>query len=244
MTPGLTTLWLAWREGGLRRPVLVAVTAGGFSAFWVGPAAADHCGGHGHASGGMLQAQCASFALFEWMLMVAAMMTPLIVPTLNHVWHSSLAHRRFDSLVAIGLGYGACWAVAGIVLMPAAAALGQGWGAAFAILALAVAWSCSPIAQYARNRCHRVRGINPFGLAADRDSFVQGVVAGGPCVLACWPWMLVPMAAPGGHLALTAAVTLVLFLERLAEPRRPAWRAPAAVETIRLLLPRRERTIC
>jgi len=235
VTPGLVALRLAWSRGGLRGPVLIALAALLASAYWE-TRSQGYGSGHHHAVAGGLQ--CASIGLFEWMLMVVAMMTPLLVPTINHVWHSSLARRRFDALLALGLGYGVCWALAGMLLMPVAALWGQGWTRAFAVLAASIAWSCSPISQYARNRCHRVRGIHPFGLAADRDSFVQGLAAGAPCVLACWPWMLVPMSVPAGHAVLTLAVTLVLFLERLDEPRKPAWRTAPALTVLRLLSPR------
>jgi len=241
MSPGLSALQLAWRRGGLRGPVLVALGAWLLLAYLEGRGQGARCGGgHHHAAAG--GGPCASLGLIDWLLMVAAMMTPLLVPIINHVWRSSLARRRFDSLLALGLGYGACWAAAGAVLIPAAAALGQGWPTAAAIAAASVAWSCSPIAQYARNRCHRVRGIHPFGWAADRDSLAQGAMAGGPCVLACWPWMLVPMSVPVGHAGVTLAVTLFLFLERLGEPRKPAWRVSPALTTLRLLIPRRTST--
>ena len=238
MTPGLTALRLAWREGGLRGPVLFALAAWAGLVLWDVNAGGPPCGGTHHATATGLSGRCVATASFELMLMVAAMMTPLVAPIFNHVWRSSLAHRRPDSLAAVALGYGACWMAAGAVLVPAAATWGRSWSAALATLALSVAWSCSPAAQYARNRCHRVRGISPFGLAADRDSFVQGVMTGAPCVLACWPWMLVPMAVPAGHHAAAVAVTLLLFLERLARPRSPAWRSPPALEALRLLGPR------
>jgi len=237
MSPGLTGLRLAWREGGLRGPVLIALGASLLLGAGAVPGGAGRCGGGHHAAAGPA---CAPLLLAEWLVMVAAMMTPLLVPTVNHVWRSSLRHRRADALLALGAGYGLCWAAAGLVLLPVATTIGHGWITAAALFASALAWSCSPVAQYARNRCHRVRGIDPFGLAADRDSFVQGAMAGGPCVLACWPWMLVPMSAPAGHAALTAAVTLILFLERLAAPRAPSWRPPPASETLRLLFPLRK----
>jgi predicted metal-binding membrane protein len=245
MSPGLTALRLAWRDGGVRGAVSVAAGAWLLLYLWrpsagPGPCPGGHHGAataahHGAATAGF---HCTSVLLSDWMLMVAAMMAPLLVPMVNHVWRSSLPRRRFDSLLALAAGYGLCWAAVGILLMPVSATIGQSWFAAAALGATGLAWSSSPIAQYARNRCHRLRGIDPFGIAADRDSFLQGVMAGGPCVLACWPWMLLPMSAPKFHLALALAVTAVLFLERLAKSKRPAWRAPPVLETLALLAPR------
>lgn len=173
--------------------------------------------------------------------MVAAMMPPLVVPALNHVLRSSFKDRRADTVLCFALGYASVWAVAGIPLVPLMTGLGRllpGWSACLVLLGVAIAWGSSPLAQFARNRCHRLRGINPFGLAADRDSFLQGLTTGLPCALACWPWMLVPMAAPANGLPLMAAVTIVLFLESLAPPRLPLWRSPPAIETLGLIVRR------
>lgn len=220
----------------MRGPVWVAVAAFLVSlAVTQSQAGGAVCASHMHGVSGT---SCSSLMMFDWMLMVAAMMPPLVVPVIGHVWRSSFPGRRADSVLSFALGYASVWGLAGILLMPAAADLARilpGWGASLAFLALSIGWSSSPLAQVARNRGHRVRSINPYGFAADRDSFLQGLLTGCPCVLACWTWMLVPMAAPTGNHLLMVGVTAVLFLESLAPPKRPLWQTPPAIVMLRQL---------
>lgn len=242
MTPGLQGLRLAWREGGLRWPVGVAVAALALSALWAPHGhGAEACAAHMHAGHAGAAAQCPSSVMRGWMLMVAAMMPPLLVPAINHVLRSSFRDRRVDTVLSFALGYVAVWGAASIPLVPVLAIVGRflpGWSGCLVLLGVAIAWGSSPLAQFARNRCHRLRGINPFGLAADRDAFLQGLTTGVPCVLACWPWMLVPMSAPANGLALMALVTIFLFLESLAPPKPPSWQSPPAIRMLGLVVRR------
>jgi predicted metal-binding membrane protein len=177
--------------------------------------------------------------LLAWLLMLVAMMPPLLAQPVVHVWHSSLAARRPRALALFALGYASVWMAMAGVLIPGAIALRLAASdkAAVLALALALAWSCSPTAQAARNRCHRVYRLAPFGLAADRDCFGHGWRTGLVCAAACWPWMLVPMTVDGLHLGVMPAVTLILLAERIAPPRPPRWRWPPAFEILGRLLP-------
>ncbi|VVB48379.1 Putative metal-binding membrane protein (fragment) [Beijerinckiaceae bacterium RH AL1] len=103
------------------------------------------------------------------------------------------------------------------------------------LIGLALLWSASPVAQASRNRCHRLRPIAPFGPNTLRDAVVQGATSGAACVGACWPWMLVPAAAGGAHLAAMVLVTLLLLLERMAPAAPPHWRWPPAVSMVAAL---------
>ena len=177
--------------------------------------------------------------VLAWLLMLAAMMPPLLAQPVGHVWLSSFRTRRARSVGLFALGYAAVWLGAGAVLVPLAVLLRIGASeatAGSACIALAFAWSSSPAAQVARNRCHRVRRISASGTAADRDCLAQGVTSGVACAAACWPWMLTPMAVGGLHLPVMAAITLLLFLERLAPPRCPVWQPPPSLGMLAALV--------
>lgn len=178
--------------------------------------------------------------LAGWLAMLLAMMPPLLAQPVLHVWWSSLGPRRPWALFLFGSAYTAVWMGAGAVLIPAAMALRLTipWAAAAVVaLGLALTWSSSPAAQGARNRCHRMRRIAAFGRNADRECVQQGLLTGAACVAACWPWMLLPMMVDSIHAVAMAAVTVMLFVERLGPPALPAWRFPMAFEVIRSLRP-------
>ena len=144
-----------------------------------------------------------------WLIMTAAMM-PLLV--LDQV------------------AYGFCWLVAGLILAPAAMLLSVAVEPRIGVglvLVAALLWSASPVAQLARNRCHRTLRIGAFGHPADRDCVRQGVLTGTACVSTCWIWMLLPAMAGNAHLAFMAIVTVVLLADRLAQAGPPCWHLPA-----------------
>jgi predicted metal-binding membrane protein len=174
-----------------------------------------------------------------WLLMVAAMMPPLLGQPVNHVRTSSFPRRRARALACFGLGYALVWLAAGALLIPLTIGLriaAPGWQASVIALTAAVLWSCSPAAQTARNRCHRLRRIGAFGWAADRDCVKQGILTGTACAAACWTWMLIPLTVERLHLPAMLAVSIALFLERLAPPGTAIWRSPPATAVLRDLL--------
>lgn len=174
-----------------------------------------------------------------WLLMVAAMMPPLLGQQINHVWNSSFRRRRGRALAFFSLGYGLVWLTLGALLIPLTIGLrtaAPGWRASAIALLAAILWSCSPAAQMARNRCHRLDRIGAFGWAADRDCIKQGISTGLPCAAACWAWMLIPLTIERLHVPAMLAVGVALFLERLAPPRSPSWCWPPAPAVFRALL--------
>lgn len=174
-----------------------------------------------------------------WLVMLVAMMPPLLLEPVGHVWYSSQQRRRIRALLLFGLAYTAVWFTLAFILLPAAILLrlAASDAAPLAAIALAVAWSASPPAQSARNRCHRLPAITPFGRAADRDCLRQGVASGLACAATCWPWMLVPMTFDGFHVAAMAAAGIVLFAERVAPPQRAAWQLPPFLSVLVSLRP-------
>lgn len=175
-----------------------------------------------------------------WLVMLMAMMPPLVAMPVAHVWRSSLAGRRPQALALFGLGYAMVWFSVGVLLIPAMIILRlvmPGTGVEMVALVFAVAWNCSPAAQAARNRCHRLHRIGAFGRSADRECLAHGMMSGAACVSACWPWMLATMMFDSGHLIVMAAVTLVLFAERIAPPGRCKWQLPPALSVLWALRP-------
>jgi predicted metal-binding membrane protein len=170
-----------------------------------------------------------------WLLMVTAMMLPLLGQPINHVWSLSFRDRRPRALACFGFGYALVWLAAGASLIPLTIGLriaAPGWKASAIALAAAILWSCSPAAQRARNRCHRLRRIGAFGWAADRDCVKQGISTGMPCAAACWAWMLIPLTTERFHFPAMLAVSLALFLERIGPPSSARWRSPPATATL------------
>ena len=163
-----------------------------------------------------------------WALMVAVMMPPLVSGTINHVATSSLPSRRARAILLTLAAYLGIWIAAGVLLLPVAfALLATAGSAAFpATAALALAWSCSPAALRALNRCHRTSRIGLRGTRADRDCIAQGLRAGLPCVATCWPWMLTAATAGPWHAAAMIGASILLLLDRLAPQPAPAWRLP------------------
>lgn len=177
-----------------------------------------------------------------WTAMILAMMPLLLAGPAAHVRRCTLPRRRFRAILIFGLSYGMCWIVAGGVLIPMALLLGLVlglWTAASLTLATALCWSASPLAQGARNACHRRRRIGAFGPAADLDCVRQGVTTGTACVGTCWPWMLLPALAGDAHLAAMAAVTVVVTTDRFAAPASLCWRVPPLFRPIAISYRRR-----
>ncbi len=170
----------------------------------------------------------------DWGLMVIAMMTPLIAPVVSYVRRSVSADRRQGAMVTFFVAYWAVWCAAFLVLFPLAVVLttlvGDQAGLPVALL-IAMIYSASPLGQKARNACHQTIRMAPFGIRAWVDGARQGIATGLPCIAACWPWMLVPLTAVAGHMALMVIVGIYLFAERIAPHARPVWQMPRALET-------------
>jgi hypothetical protein len=202
------------------------------------------------AFGALTEPLVAGRAAVDWGLMVVAMMTPLLSMPLSYVWRSSAPGTHLAATAALLLAYWGSWWLAALVFVPlllVVASVTSSTAAIVLAFALSMTWSASPWAQAARNRCHRTVRIGGLAPGVYLDSAQQGFQTASGCILACWPWMLVPMLPRHGHLLLMAMVTALLFAERIAPLSSPSWRLPPALESIfgadRLLqLSRRIRT--
>jgi len=169
----------------------------------------------------------------SWTLMSVAMMGPLVSGQVAYVWRSVCDRQRRLAVTCFLTGYFAVWVASGLLLVPAVrwfagAPSSAGLGAA---VVASLVWSASPMAQVARNRCHTTRRLAAFGPAAAADCAGFGGRTGCACVVACWPWMLVPRLLPGWHVPGMMMIGLFLFADRVAPAAAPRWRRPPAFAT-------------
>jgi len=198
-----------------------------------GPGTLTHCAmvaSEGVSKGASLRMLLAmnppAFLAMGWALMMVAMMSPLLIPPIRHVWLQSFQHRRTRSIGLFVAGYAAMWLVAGALLLAvelAAALFLRRWYFPVAGTLIGLMWQFSPIKQFCLNRGHVHMPLAAFGFAADRDSLLFGMSHGIWCFGSCWALMMVPMLLPAWHVASMAVLTFLIFSERLEQPVRPCW---------------------
>ncbi|HEV2992419.1 MAG TPA: DUF2182 domain-containing protein [Candidatus Angelobacter sp.] len=175
-----------------------------------------------------------------WVLMLAAMMSPVLMPPLCHIRARSFTHRRTRSIALFIAGYAAIWMVLGSVLLSLTLAVksfaSQSYLPAAGVAFIAFVWQFSPIKQRCLNRCHGYTPLATFGVAADFDALRFGISHGIWCAGSCWALMLLPMLLPQGHLVAMAIVTFWIFSERLEQPMPPRWRWRTRGKALRILV--------
>ena len=175
----------------------------------------------------------------SWALMLVAMMSPALIPPIGHVWLQSFQHRRIRSIGLFVFGYSAIWLIVGALLLTvelAVAVFARQWYLWVAGALTALLWQLSPIKQHCLNRGRAHTPLAAFGLAADRDALGFGVRHGIWCVGSCWALMMFPMLLPSGHVVAMAAVAVLVFGERLEQPRPPRWRWRGLGKAIRIVV--------
>jgi predicted metal-binding membrane protein len=163
-----------------------------------------------------------------WALMLVAMMSPLIVSEIHHIRFTSLTRRRARSIALFVVGYGGFWMLCGAVLTGAGfVALAWAPGSYIPTTVAGVitcVWQASPLKQRCLNKCHDNPPLRVFGLEADLDAFRFGWTRGLWCAGSCSGLMLFPMLLPEGHWMAMAAVAILVFCERLEDPKPPRWK--------------------
>ncbi|HEV2173394.1 MAG TPA: DUF2182 domain-containing protein [Nitrospira sp.] len=192
----------------------------------------------------------ASFAMFVrmnqpgslpggWVLMLAAMMSPVLISPIRHIRLGCFVHRRARMTALFALGYAVIWMSTGLPLLLIEVGVQflkpASYVPAAVIAIVAIIWQCSPMKQHCINGCHSQAPLSAFGVAADSDALRFGLVHGAWCAGSCWAWMLFPMLLPHGHLLAMVAVTVLVWSERL-EPSGPArWRWRGVGRAFRIL---------
>ena len=163
-----------------------------------------------------------ALSLASWLAMLLAMMAPLLVHPIDHVWTRSFRRVRWRRVALFALAYALVWTTAGWLLASASAYLAGMVPVAYsavAAVALAMAWQTTPAKQICLNRCHALPTLPAFGHAADREVIMFGLRSGCWCFGSCWALMLVPMCVGGAHVVAMAATTAVAVGERHAACR-------------------------
>ncbi len=163
-----------------------------------------------------------------WALMLIAMMAPMLVAPIYHISSSSFAQRRGRSIAVFVASYGSVWLAAGCIMVPMELAgrllVAHPYLPAAVVGLAALFWQVSPFKQRCLNRCHYHRPLAAFGRAADWDVFRLGLEHGLWCIGSCWATMFFPMLLPQGNVSAMAAVSTLMFCERLDPPKPLAWR--------------------
>ncbi|GAA2332942.1 hypothetical protein GCM10009854_05430 [Saccharopolyspora halophila] len=185
----------------------------------------------GTGSTSMSAADPVAFVLFlvTWVVMMAAMMLPAIIPFTVGV--SRLMGARPDAhgtLPSLTAGYLLVWSAVGVLayfVVRGFDALGAGGTAngvraGAVVLLVAGAYQFSPLKQWCLVRCR-----SPFALVlrygsraarSRRSAVAVGVNHGGYCLGCCWALMLVLLAAGVMSLAWMAAIAAVITVEKVA----------------------------
>lgn len=175
-----------------------------------------------------------------WALMLVAMMSPVLIPPVRHIRLLSFTHRRARSIVLFLVGYLAIWMAVGGLLLAIELAFKlfapRSYLPAGGVVLVALVWQFSPIKQRCLNRCHSHTELAAFGAAADFDALRFGTTHGIWCAGSCWAWMLFPVLLPKGHIFAMTVVAVVIFSERLEQPRPPSWRWRALGKAIRIVI--------
>lgn len=175
-----------------------------------------------------------------WGLMLVAMMSPVLIQPILHIHVRTFTHRRARSTALFVTGYGAIWMVLGSLLIGIELAVmllaPQSYLPATGLLLLTLAWQFSPTKQRCLNRCHAHSELAAFGAAADFDALRFGLTHGTWCAGSCWGLMLFPMLLPRGHIVAMAFVAILIFSERLEQPRPPRWRWRGFGKAVRIVI--------
>ena len=178
---------------------------------------------HGWQHGGHEVHHRMTFAqeLLSWMLMVAAMMLPLVIPSVRAAAGGSLWARRHRAVAGFLAGYFPPWLVLGI----AAAGLREAsWTHTYAAPALcfviAALWQRTRMHKRALMACYHTLPLAPAGWRANRDCLLFGGTIGVACVRSCWPLMLACAFAGHGPVAMAGGMA-VGALERFTFRPRP-----------------------
>ena len=208
-------------SAGAAPALCTASLVGWCVAMWTSAVSRDS---HAHAAAG-----ASALSLASWLAMLLAMMAPLLVHPIDHIWTRSFRRVRWRRAALFAVAYALVWTTAGWLLASASAYLAgmvPGAYSSVAAVALALAWQATPAKQTCLNRCHALPTLPAFGHAADRAAITFGLRSGGWCVGSCWALMLVPMCVGGAHLVAMAATTAVAVGERYARCRPASPRIP------------------
>lgn len=197
------------------------------SIFFGSEAAAESHSCHGVSAGALGGNAGASWAS-GWFVMTVAMMAPTLIAPLWYIRMRSFSRRRWRASALFVFAYTAVWMIVGGLFFAAYAGVRISQSLSFwlpaSLAIIALIWQMSPAKQRCLNACHAHPSFSAFGTAADLDALRFGISHAVWCVGSCWALMLFPMLLPRGQVVAMAAVSILIFAERLENPARPRWR--------------------
>ena len=152
--------------------------------------------------------------LGAWIAMIVAMMIPPLHEHIADVSARSYRARRLRAVTLFVLGYLAWWSALGVAFVAIRRFdLAHDPRVAPALCVFAAGWTLLPSREKWRRLCHRRIVLRPVGWQADCDALRQGLTAGGPCAMMCWP-LMVACALTGHNLVVMVACTALTFVEK------------------------------
>ena len=159
-----------------------------------------------------------------WLIMLAAMMSPVLIGPLRHLAARSLPGRRFAAQTLFVAGYAAMWSVAGVLLLAIADVLDRLGPATPIAVGVAILWQLTPVKQRCLNGHHIRPSLAAFGLPAGVAALRFGARLGAWCVGSCWALMLLPLVLMDHQVTAMAVVTVWIWAEQLEFPALAKWR--------------------
>jgi len=179
--------------------------------------------GFGQIAHGMHHHMSFAREVVAWLLMVAAMMIPLTMPSIRAAATGSLWARRHRAVAGFLGGFFGSWLLPGAL---AAALRGTAWAhsalAAGLIFAAAAVWQRTAIHWRAVMACHGIEPLAPRGWRADFDCLRFGAIIGGACVRSCWPLMLACALTGHSPIAMAGGMAVGIAERRYHRPRTRA----------------------
>jgi predicted metal-binding membrane protein len=188
--------------------------------------------GHALASGAENSASGLSSLLAAapmWGLMAVAMMVPPALPAVRHVALNSLYWRRRRAVGEFLFGFLAIWIAFSVVVLGALSLWEPArseWALA-AALAIAAAWQLTPLKWRALRDCHQPSPLPPRGWRASLGAARFGWRNGTACLLSCWAMMVAVALVTSSMLIWMAALTALIYIEKLNLKPRTASRRVA-----------------
>jgi predicted metal-binding membrane protein len=172
-------------------------------------------------------------AIAGWTLMSAAMMVPTTLPAVRHVCLNSIRRRRQWAMALYVGSFIGLWVGLGFVLLMGiriAYSLGvTGRQLLAGTLAIGAVWQLTRWKRRALARCRRTLPLPPRGWAADIACARFALLQAGPCMLACWPLMLIVAVIGHGNLTIMASASGLVLAEGRTSARRALTLSAAAV---------------
>jgi len=226
-TPVLAVTAFAW-VATLLTPVASvvhsnAMDSGRHSSLDMAMGAPPHTAAMTHVSTDIAVGSLPGF-LAMWLLMLAAMMSPVLIGPLRHLATRSLRGRRLVAQASFVAGYAAIWSVGGVLLMVIADVLDRLDAATPIAVGVATLWQLTPVKQRCLNGHHIRPSLAAFGLSADLAALRFGARLGAWCIGSCWALMLLPLVLMDHQLVAMAVVTVWIWAEQLEFPALATWR--------------------